>query len=671
MDKSPSRGSQPVHCASHLHSHIVQPASQWPDINHPHTGLPHRNNPLHAACFPSVGAKRGPSMPDVLTIDVVNRNSRCAIRTNLLYKPASGVPFVINTRRFLHPALDTAVLLLLQLAIAARLDASCNQIPGVANIFRGAHGAVDRPFAGPADLVEVRSSPACDPESGFDLPLGVAISVIFTPPDGPRNVVVMAPDCASLATDLDACRAQPTVSSVICLPAVQVEKLDARRLRFPFPNTDASFDAPFDQRTFTGPATIAVTPVGAALPCALATTPCTQHPETLACIDAFYAINGTCDTAPDPAFPHFTALPPPNDYSALCSDPAPPCTARAPELRFTVDRAGNVLVPMDWTGILLVNEPLPVARLLRGSSAMSAFPDRPDPIRIPGVEFLQSFSPEGGALPPIFEPQHDPSAKNEVTFFGSADAPRTVLRVVRRSPERTACVGGSNDGRPCTVAAECPGGACGAATCSSAAEQACHADSDCAGGECGPGLFDFHTRLAGGVGPVLIPRFSVGVCDDSGAPCTSDASCGGARCVGYRIVAKDPVSLDGLIETPDVFVTVVPEAIAGRDLNGDGDATDEVLLLANRRTGVRQAIGVAPAPGRAATRVHNAPFSSPAVAVENDIVAFLEGEPLQGNSDVNGDGDVFATRRCASCAAATAASTTCSRRRRSWPTRRR
>src|SRR6185369_15808851 len=102
----------------------------------------------------------------------------------------------------------------------------------------------------------------------------------------------------------------------------------------------------------------------------------------------------------------------------------------------------------------------------------------------------------------------------------------------------------------------------------------------------------------------------------------------------------DPVPLDGLIESPDLFVTVVPEAIEGRDLNGDGDATDEVLLLANRRTGVRQPIGVAPAPGRAVTRLHAEPFSSPAAVVEGDVVAFLEGEPLQGNIDVNGDGDV-------------------------------
>ena len=101
--------------------------------------------------------------------------------------------------------------------------------------------------------------------------------------------------------------------------------------------------------------------------------------------------------------------------------------------------------------------------------------------------------------------------------------------------------------------------------------------------------------------------------------------------------------LEALIESPSIFVTVVPEAIQGRDLNGDGDMTDNVLLLADRRTGVRRAIGSAAAAGRAATRINQQPFSYPAVAVEGDVVAFLEAEPLQGGTDANGDDDQFDT----------------------------
>ncbi len=133
------------------------------------------------------------------------------------------------------------------------------------------------------------------------------------------------------------------------------------------------------------------------------------------------------------------------------------------------------------------------------------------------------------------------------------------------------------------------------------------------------------------------------MCQDTGRQCTADADCGDSRCVAYRAVAQDPVALDGLLESPDVFVSVVPEAIVGKDLNGDGDQTDEVLLLSDPRTGVRQPIGVAGSPGRATTRIHEAPFSYPAAAVDGDLVAFLEAEPLQGNEDANGDGDTFDT----------------------------
>ena len=119
----------------------------------------------------------------------------------------------------------------------------------------------------------------------------------------------------------------------------------------------------------------------------------------------------------------------------------------------------------------------------------------------------------------------------------------------------------------------------------------------------------------------------------------NDGACGEGRCVSYRVEAQEQVPLEGLIESADLFITVVPEAIDDRDLNGDEDATDEVLLLSDRRTGTRLPIGVAPALGRAATRILDLPFEYPAVATEDDIAAFLEPEPLQGRGDLNGDDD--------------------------------
>src|SRR5262249_32944309 len=60
-------------------------------------------------------------------------------------------------------------------------------------------------------------------------------------------------------------------------------------------------------------------------------------------------------------------------------------------------------------------------------------------------------------------------------------------------------------------------------------------------------------------------------------------------------------------------------------------------------TGQPQAIGADGAPGRAVARIQQPPFSFPAVAAEDDVVAFLEPEPGQGNQDENHNGQVFDT----------------------------
>ena len=490
----------------------------------------------------------------------------------------------------------------------------------------------------------MRLSPLCDTGTTFDPDSDPVVSVLFTPPDGARSIVVVAHDCAALQPQLAQCRAQSPTSSVSCVVDPELAVGDAQRLRFHFPDTDALIDRPDDDRTLTGPTTIAVTRHDAPLPCDLADRPCAGHGSLLACIDTLFAIDGTCGTTADPTFSHFTALPPPNDYQAVCVEPSPPCTGRASEFRFTVDAAGNVLIPMDWRGIL-VGQSVPVARLLRGMSAVAAFPESDRPISIPSNAFLHSFSPEGGLLPPIFEPQVDPSSNGELTLFGSADAPATVLRLARRSPAFRQCTGGSAAGVPCVGADDCPGGRCEPATCAAGARSGvpCQSDADCPGGECGASLFDFRSRLAAGRGPVLVQRFGPGTCQSNGATCSDDAACGGSRCVVYRLQAQDPAPLDGLIESPNLFVSVVPEAIEGKDLNGDGDTLDDVVMLADRRTGVRQPIGIASAPGRAATRIDETPFSYPAVLVEGTVVAFLEAEPAQGGEDANGDGDEFDT----------------------------
>ena len=233
--------------------------------------------------------------------------------------------------------------------------ASCNQIPGAANSFRGDVGSVDRPFARPGDLLTLRLSQVCDAGSpGFAASAAAhVVTVAFRPPAGPANLVVLATDCAALSAEIDACAARPGIDRVACRPLagdVALRDLDdGRRLDLRFPDTDALVGAVDDDRTLTGPVAIAVSRAGEPLPCGLATAPCAAQPAGLtACVDALRSIDGTCSGAPHETFASFTALPPANDFQALCVDPVGVCSGRGDELRFAVDAAGNVLLPMDW-----------------------------------------------------------------------------------------------------------------------------------------------------------------------------------------------------------------------------------------------------------------------------------------------------------------------------------
>src|SRR5207247_1623502 len=139
------------------------------------------------------------------------------------------------------------------------------------------------------------------------------------------------------------------------------------------PNTDAVVRAATDALTLTGPATVAVTRAGDPLPCALVTRSCAEAAGSaplIACADALFAADGTCGTTPHPTFPHFTALPFPNDYQAVCTTPSPPCTGLAPDFRFTVDTAGNLLLPMDWRGVVVNRDAVPFPRLLGGGTLL-------------------------------------------------------------------------------------------------------------------------------------------------------------------------------------------------------------------------------------------------------------------------------------------------------------
>ncbi len=267
-----------------------------------------------------------------------------------------------------------------------------------------------------------------------------------------------------------------------------------------------------------------------------------RDPGLLACADELFD-QGSCGSAPHTLFGNFTALPAPNDFHALCSGSDPTCSGTAHHVELTVDAVGNLLLPVDWSGVLvddagsrsILGFPglVPIARTVTASLSAPAFPDSDVPLTIPDDGILGSFTPDGRKLPPIFTPLHDPKATEAglVKLFGSADAPRTVLRLARRH-----CVGGEEDGRSCNGlrADECTGGSCEPPRrCSGGPQQdvACDSDADCPGSVCGGGLFDFTTRAPKNGGPIVL-----GDCQ------TAESGCLTAQ-------ALDPVPLDGIIET--------------------------------------------------------------------------------------------------------------------------
>ena len=267
-------------------------------------------------------------------------------------------------------------------------------------------------------------------------------------------------------------------------------------LTFLFPDTDAEFAPDADDQTFTGPTTVVVTPMTDPLPTGLASARCADTPGLTACIDELYAQDGTCETAAahiDATFGHFTALPPANDFGALAWGGGGGGAKTGSDFRFTVDAAGNALVPMDYRGVLINHDQIPIPRLILGDTGLAAFAGSSDTVELPSEALIASFAPGGQRLPPIFTPIANPGAEEDFSLFGSVDAPVSILRV-----QRIGCVGGSDEGAACSV------------------------DADCGGGGVCTEFFDFGDRLASGAGPVLIGN------------------------ADYEVEASNPVPLDGL-----------------------------------------------------------------------------------------------------------------------------
>ncbi len=190
----------------------------------------------------------------------------------------------------------------------------------------------------------------------------------------------------------------------------------------------------------------------------------------------------------------------------------------------------------------------------------------------------------------------------------------------------------ASNGLPCAGAGDCIGGSCAAPVCAggSNAGAVCSVDPECPGSECGAGPFDFSTRMLNGTGPIVLRDGGCIGGSNALAACDDNADCPAGQCGAFTLAALDPVPLDGLNQSSLLNAFVMEEAIAEIDLNGDGARFDSVVKVADRSTGLIDDIGDGSSEGRAVARLHRAPFSFPALAVEEDILAFLEPETVPG-----------------------------------------
>lgn len=543
----------------------------------------------------------------------------------------------------------------------AAAHAVCDVIPGASLEFPSAVGAANRPFVSADEFVDLKVRPqVCDVESTglrtatFDN----VVTVLFTPtdPTAPTTAVVLTNDCAALgagscsggsgaglscSADADcpgggtcvgesatgflaACRGQLANGGAARCRQIGATDLKVtigpvdQELSFRFPDTDAFVPPAGDRIALAGPAKIVVTPKGAPPQCLVATRRCAELPAqaTSACIDDLFEQGSGCGTAladRDETFRAFTALPRPNDYKDLCStEPGSPCTQDATRrVQFTTDVDGNILMPMEWQGVQASLDGLPIPRLVRTTTTLEAFDVTPGrtgdpPIRIPSEAFVNSFSPRGFPVAPVFAPLNDATDAGQTQLFGSVDAPFGVIRIARRADGLKECVATTGpSGTPCFADADCGAGAtCEPARCRDGAavtNTTCSSDATCVtavgpGAQCGPALFDFARRASGeGCGPVeVLPN-------------------------EYTAKAGELVPLEALIETDAFFAFGRLERFENADLNGDTDLEDFLVTLGSKEEGLGQTL-------EAGARLREGRFRYPALATSGEVLAFLEPE---------------------------------------------
>ena len=504
-------------------------------------------------------------------------------------------------------------------ACPGTVHAGCNLIPGTTKTFNAQMGSTNRPYAAPGETLEVQVRPCDTAPAGITADRdGSRRNGHLHLADRPPHAVVLTAD-ASCATNIDAklaaCAAQLGGGVAICMPAAQsglaiVDRNGVNALSFRFPDTDArcsaatttdcrasatpiapaddDCDPDNDDHTLSGAATIAVTAPGDAL--AVSARDATlrrpdrpdrlrrrllrqrrrlRHAGSARHLSALHRAAATERLSrPTASTRSGRALPTRWPSCAWRSTPPAICSCRS---------TGRE----SWCP-----GPIPIPRILH-----SRIRSPIGPFSVPDHVFVGSFTPEGGKLPPIFEPVIDPTPMdpNVVTLFGSVDAPYTILRIGRR---HGTCAGGVNDTQRCSTNDDCPGGTC-PTTCVGDPTMQCATDGDCGGNApCGQ-LFDV-SGLAFNGGPLVLERpfTGQGICQDDGMTCGGDCSITNP-CVNFALEAQTPVTLDSLVnQTDEARALVSSESVTLQDINGDNTPNSGlVVTLRDRDTETIQNIG--------------------------------------------------------------------------------
>ena len=457
------------------------------------------------------------------------------------------------------------------------------------------------------------------------------MTVIFTPGDGaPVNAVVLADSCgdpadpASLQHRVDqwatalgprgTATCQASGDADLRVETVDLDVVQECRLSFRFPTaTGPALTLP---DTLTGPANFVVEPKGNALPIGLADQRCADavaSSDTIACIDELFRLDGSCLTKPanlQPRFATFTALPIPNDFRAMLgSAPA----ASRPVLRFALDASGNLLAPIDWSGVLCQTDascefkgfpPPKLVEVLFPNSIGSGLDAAGGgslpgvPLVIPTSEFASSETLQGRELPPLFDPFASSLAGlSELRLFGSTDAVQTVIRLQLGAPGRC-----SADRTPCISDAGCT---------SDAATQTCDLAA--------PDVRLADLRYCRHPNGCAAPGQAVALAPPSGGPALVPTSLYSAGTNGFV-----PLEALNLCRESDELTCVLRDepltADADADVNSDGDTSDPaVLTVREKRSGHTLPLGLdGVAEGLATTLLHESPallgpFGEPAV----------------------------------------------------------